>query len=53
MSLDARVAAVRRFNRFYTREIGVLQEPYLHTAFSLAEARVLYEIGHLAEPTAV
>jgi DNA-binding MarR family transcriptional regulator/GNAT superfamily N-acetyltransferase len=52
-SLDARVAAVRRFNRFYTKEIGVLQEPYLHTAFSLAEARVLYEIGHLAEPTAV
>jgi len=53
MSLDARVAAVRRFNRFYTKEIGVLQEPYLHTAFSLAEARVLYEIAHLAEPTAV
>ena len=53
MSLDARVAAVRRFNRFYTKEIGVLQEPYLQTAFSLAEARVLYEIAHLAEPTAV
>lgn len=53
MSLDARVAAVRRFNRFYTKEIGVLQEPYLQTAFLLAEARVLYEIGHLAEPTAV
>jgi len=53
MSLDARVAAVRRFNRFYTKEIGVLQEPYLHTAFSLAEARVLYEIAHLEEPTAV
>jgi DNA-binding MarR family transcriptional regulator/GNAT superfamily N-acetyltransferase len=52
MSLDARVAAVRRFNRFYTREIGVLQEPYLHTAFSLVEARVLYEIAHLSEPTA-
>jgi len=52
MSLDARVAAVRRFNRFYTREIGVLQEPYLHTAFSLLEARVLYEIAHLSEPTA-
>jgi DNA-binding MarR family transcriptional regulator/GNAT superfamily N-acetyltransferase len=52
-SLDARIAAVRRFNRFYTKEIGVLRQPYLHTAFSLAEARVLYEIGHLAEPTAV
>lgn len=52
-SLDARVAAVRRFNRFYTKEIGVLQEPYLHTSFSLAEARVLYEIAHLAQPAAV
>jgi len=52
-SLDANVAAVRRFNRFYTKEIGVLQEPYLHTSFSLAEARVLYEAAHLAQPTAV
>jgi DNA-binding MarR family transcriptional regulator/GNAT superfamily N-acetyltransferase len=53
LPLDARVAAVRRFNRFYTKEIGVLEDPYLHTSFSLAEARVLYEIGHLAQPTAV
>jgi len=52
-SLDSNVAAVRRFNRFYTKEIGVLQEPYLQTSFSLAEARVLYEIAHLAQPTAV
>lgn len=52
-SLDANVAAVRRFNRFYTKEIGVLQAPYLHTSFSLAEARVLYETAHLPQPTAV
>lgn len=37
---------VRSFNRFYTRQIGVLNRRYLNSSFSLAEVRVLYEIAH-------
>ncbi len=40
-----RVSAVRRFNRFYTRQIGVLRKTYLGSPYSLAEMRVLYEIA--------
>src|SRR5690242_7532058 len=44
-----RIAAVRAFNRSYTKFLDVLNEHHLHTPFSLTEARVLYELGQRDE----
>ncbi len=49
---DRQIAAVREFNRFYTRQIGVLRKTFLDSPYSLAEARVLYEIANGRSPTA-
>lgn len=59
MSSKARIAAtaheialVREFNRFYTRQIGVLQESLLSSPYSLTEVRVMYELSQRSNTTA-
>ena len=43
---ESRVASVRGFNRFYTKQIGLLRNGYLQSSFSLSQVRVLYELAH-------
>jgi DNA-binding MarR family transcriptional regulator/N-acetylglutamate synthase-like GNAT family acetyltransferase len=46
------ISAIRHFNRFYTRQIGVLREGLLHSQFSLTEVRILYEVANRAHASA-
>jgi DNA-binding MarR family transcriptional regulator/GNAT superfamily N-acetyltransferase len=46
------VAALRRFSRFYTRQLGLLDEHLLSSGWGLTEVRVLYELAHREAPSA-
>jgi DNA-binding MarR family transcriptional regulator/GNAT superfamily N-acetyltransferase len=51
-TFEERIGAVRQFNRFFTRKIGVLREGLLHSPFTLTEARILFELGYRNSVTA-
>jgi DNA-binding MarR family transcriptional regulator/GNAT superfamily N-acetyltransferase len=49
---DREISAVRAFNRFYTRKLGLIEPKLLHSPFTLQEARIMYEIAHRSACTA-
>jgi DNA-binding MarR family transcriptional regulator/GNAT superfamily N-acetyltransferase len=50
--LPTHIESIRRFNRFYTRQIGVLEEGLVQSPYSLTEARIIYELAHHEQTTA-
>ena len=46
------IKAIRHFNRFFTRQIGVLREGLLHSPYSLTEARIIFELANRSNLTA-
>ncbi len=50
--MPAQIEAIRHFNRFYTRQIGVLEEGLLKSPYTLTEARIIYELAHHEQTTA-
>ena len=49
---EERTETIRRFTRFYTRQIGLLQESLLRSPFTLSEARIIWEVAHRGTTTA-
>ena len=49
---EERIGIVRQFNRFFTRQIGVLREGLLHSPYPLTDARILFELGQCNQVTA-
>src|SRR5579863_10699775 len=49
LDLDLAIASFRRFNRFYTRFVGLLDEELVRSGFSLTEARILFELAEHPE----
>ena len=48
----SQIAEIRTFNRFYTKVIGLIEEGMHQSQYSLAEARVIYELGRRGHATA-
>src|SRR5262245_51136150 len=51
-ALEHTISAIREFSRFYTRRFGILDEHLLSSEFSLAEARILYELAQQSPASA-